>query len=299
VVSPAPGLVVGYTRAANGALERRLQEGAGRWSAPQALGGTITSKPAAVSMRTGRTDVFARGGQGQLVHRYVVDGRWSPWAHLGGQITGAPAVASWADGRLDVFARGTDGALHHTWFAAGRWFPWERLGGALASAPAAVSTSVGRLDVFARGTDGSLQQSSYPGGWAWRSLGGTLHSEPAAVGIGDGGIDVFVRGGDGDLRQKSYVPATGWSAYSRLAGAVTSGPGVAVTSARLLVGGRVTSTTALPAHSVSGIEAVTLHRPASASVATKGISNGSAESRSRSTTRGSAPFWRSVSWVGV
>ena len=231
VVSATRGIVQVFTRAPNGALQRRLQDSAGRWSAPHVLGGTITSKPAAVSMRAGRTDVFARGGQGQLVHRFAVDGRWGPWSHLGGRITGAPAAVSWSDGRLDVFARGTDGALHHRWFAAGRWFPWERLGGALASAPAAVSTAPGRLDVFARGTDGSLQQASSPGGWAWRSLGGTLHSEPAAVATGDGRIDVFVRGGDGDLRQKSYSGASGWSAYSRLPGAVTSGPGAAVTSA--------------------------------------------------------------------
>lgn len=230
VVSPRAGVVEVYTRTSSGALQRRAQDDAGRWSAPVVLGGTITSKPAALSMTTGRTDVFARGGEGQLVHRYAVDGRWSPWAHLGGRITGAPAAVSWAPGRLDVFARGTDGALQHRWFAAGRWFGWERLGGALASAPTAVSTSTGRLDVFARGTDGSLQQASYPGGWTWRSLGGTLHSEPAAVPTGDGGIDVVVRGGDGDLRQKSFTRATGWSGYSRLPGAVTSGPGVAVTS---------------------------------------------------------------------
>jgi hypothetical protein len=230
VAAPRAGVVEVFTRAASGALQRRTQDSSGRWSAPQALGGTLTSKPAAVSMSTGRTDVFARGGEGQLVHRYAVDGRWSPWAHLGGRLTGAPAAVSWSAGRLDVFARGTDGALHHRWYSAGRWFPWERLGGALASAPAAVSTAPGRLDVFARGTDGSLQQASHPGGWTWSSLGGTLHSEPAAVATGDGGIDVFVRGADGDLRQKSYSRASGWGPYSRLVGAVGSGPGATVTA---------------------------------------------------------------------
>lgn len=232
VTSPGYGTVEVFTRAAGGALLRRVQDDAGRWSAPQSLGGTITSKPAAVSMSAGRTDVFARGGEGQLVQRYEVDGRWSPWMHLGGRITGAPTAVSWAAGRLDVFARGVDGSLQHKWFSAGRWSGWERLGGSLASAPAAVSMTVGRLDVFARGTDGSLQHLYYPGGrWSrWASLGGILRSEPAAVSTRDGALDVFVRGGDGDLRQKSYLRGTGWSAYVRLAGAVTSGPGAVVTA---------------------------------------------------------------------
>jgi hypothetical protein len=232
LAAPQAGVLEVYTRPSGGALQRRVQDAAGRWSTAQVLGGTITSKPAAVSMTAGRTDVFARGGEGQLVHRYAVDGRWGPWAHLGGRITGAPTVVSWASGRLDVFARGLDGSLQHKWFAAGRWFAWERLGGSLASAPAAVAMAPGRLDVFARGTDGSLQHLYYPGGlWSrWSSLGGILHSEPAAVSTRDGAVDVFVRGGDGDLRQKSWVRGSGWSGWSRLVGAVTSGPGVVVTA---------------------------------------------------------------------
>lgn len=233
LAAPQAGVVEAFTRASSGALQRRVRDDAGRWSASQSLGGTLTSKPAAVSMTPGRTDVFARGGEGQLVHRYAVDGRWSPWGHLGGRFTGAPTVASWASGRLDVFARGTDGSLQHKWFSAGRWSGWERLAGSLASAPSAVAMSPGRLDVFARGTDGSLQHVYYPGGgWSrWTSLGGTLYSEPAAVSTGNGVLDVLVRGGDGHLRLKSYSRGAGWSPYVRLEGVVTSGPAAVVTSA--------------------------------------------------------------------
>ena len=244
LVSPQPGVLEVYTRAASGALQQQVQDASGSWSPARALGGTITSKPAAVSMTAGRTDVFARGGQGQLVQKYFLNGRWSAWQHLGGRFTGAPTVVSWAPGRLDVFARGTDGTLAHKWFSAGRWSHWESLGGSLASAPSAVSMVPGRLDVFVRGTNGALQHVYYPGGrWSrWSSLGGTLHSEPAAVTTGDGKLDVLVRGGDGDLRLKSFVRGSGWTGYSRLAGAVRSGPGATVASdGAVVVGARDTA----------------------------------------------------------
>lgn len=237
LAAPRPGVLEVYTRAAGGAPMWQVRDAEGRWSRSRSLGGTITSKPAAVSMSAGRTDVFARGGSGQLLQKYAVDGRWSPWTHLGGRIVGAPAVVSWAPGRLDVFARGTDGTLLHKWFAAGRWFAWESLGGALASAPSAVSMVPGRLDVVARGTNGQLVHIYYPGGgWSrWSSLGGTLHSEPAAVTSGDGQLEVLVRGGDGALRLKSYVRGRGWSGWSVVSGAVRSGPGAVLTSTGDLV----------------------------------------------------------------
>jgi hypothetical protein len=260
LVSPQAGVLEAYTRAPGGGLQQQVRDASGRWTTVRPLGGTITSKPAAVSMVTGRTDVFARGGQGQLVQKYFANGRWSPWQHLGGRFTGAPSVVSWAPGRLDVFARGVDGTLAHKWFAAGRWSGWESLGGSLASAPSAATMVPGRLDVFARGTDGALQHAYYPGGrWSrWSSLGGTLHSEPAAVTTGDGRLDVLVRGGDGDLRLKSFVRGSGWTGYARLAGAVRSGPGATVLPDGTVVaaardaGGRYVSRTRPPGGAWSG-----------------------------------------------
>jgi hypothetical protein len=237
LAEPRPGVLQVFTRSAGGTPQLQVRDEGGRWSRTTSLGGTITSKPSAVSMTAGRTDVFARGGSGQLLQKYAVDGRWSSWVHLGGRFVGAPTVVSWAPGRLDVFARGTDGSLLHKWFAGGRWYAWESLGGALASAPSAVSMVPGRLDVFARGTNGQLVHIYYPGGrWSrWSSLGGTLYSEPAAVASGDGLLDVLVRGGDGALRVKSFRRTTGWSGYATLPGAVRSGPGAVLTSTGELV----------------------------------------------------------------
>ena len=219
VAAPRAGVVEVFTRAASGALQRRTQDSSGRWSAPQALGGTITSKPAAVSMSTGRTDVFARGGQGQLVHRYAVDGRWSPWAHLGGRITGAPAAVSWSAGRLDVFARGTDGSLQQASYPGG--WTWSSLGGALHSEPAAVATGDGGIDVFVRGGDGDLRQKSYSRarGWsAYSRLPGAVGSGPGVAVTSDGTAVLSARGPAGRYLVRTRPAGGAWSAWSSLDG---------------------------------------------------------------------------------
>lgn len=226
--APRSDVLQVFTRGANAALQLQTRDESDRWSGVQSLGGIITSKPASVTMAANRTDVFARGGSGQLVQRYLVDDVWSGWVHLGGVFVGAPTVVSWAPRRLDVFVNTASGQLWHKWFSDGRWSGWEPLGGSLASAPTAVSMVPGRLDVFARGTDAQLHHIFYvPGRWSgWERLGGVLHSEPAALALGDGLLEVFVRGGEGDLRQKSFVRGVGWSVWNRIPGAISSGPGV-------------------------------------------------------------------------
>ena len=114
----------------------------------------IDDEPAAVSWQSGRIDVFARGMDNALWHKWF-DGAWRNWESLGGIITAGPAVSSWAPGRLDVFVKGSDNALWHKWFAGG-WSGWESLGGVIDGTPAAVSWSLGRIDIFARGMDNAM-----------------------------------------------------------------------------------------------------------------------------------------------
>lgn len=221
-------------------LTSQLRDDAGRWGVVRSLGGRLTSSPTAASMSPGRVDVFARGGEGQLVQKYAVAGRWAGWQHLGGKLISAPSVVSWGPRRLDVFALGTDSALWHKWFDGRRWSPWERLGGRLASAPAAVAMTAGRLDVFARGRDGTLQHLYYAGSWSrFTSLGGALHSQPAAASTADGRLDVVVRGSDGALQHTSFVRGRGWSGFAPVAGALDSGPAlVSVPGGGLVAGAR-------------------------------------------------------------
>src|SRR5262245_13368926 len=72
----------------------------------------FVSDPAAVSWGPGRIDVFVRGSDNALWHKWF-ENQWSGWESLGGSITSAPDVASWGAGRLDVFARGSDNSMMH------------------------------------------------------------------------------------------------------------------------------------------------------------------------------------------
>src|SRR6266542_1842373 len=191
------------------------------WTDWESLGGVLTSGAGVSSWSSGRLDVFARGTDSALWHKWYESG-WSDWESLGGTLTSAPGAVSWDQGRIDVFARGTDSALWHKWYDSG-WRDWESLGGVLASEPAVCSWSSGRLDVFARGTDSALWHKWYESGWSdWESLGGTLISAPAAVSWEQGRIDVFARGTDSALWHKWYD--SGWSDWESLGGTLISAP---------------------------------------------------------------------------
>ena len=208
----------------------------------ESLGGVLTSEPAVSSWAPGRLDVFARGTDNALLHRWYGNNAWSGWESLGGVLASAPAAVSWADGRIDVFARGTDNALKHLWYD-GNWSAWESLGGMLTSGPAVSSWALGRLDVFARGTDNALKHIWYDGNWSgWESLQGALASDPAAVSWAPGRIDVFARGTDNALKHIWYDG--NWSAWESLDGVLTSGPAVSSwASGRLDVFARGTDNT--------------------------------------------------------
>jgi hypothetical protein len=169
----------------------------------ESLGGGLSSGPDVCSWAQGRLDVFARGADNALWHKWF-DGGWSDWESLGGFLTSDPTAVSWSNGRIDVFARGGDNALWHKWFDGG-WSDWESLGGGLSSGPDVCSWAQGRLDVFARGADNALWHKWFDGGWSdWESLGGSLTSDPAAVSWGKDRIDVFARGGDNGIWHKWF-----------------------------------------------------------------------------------------------
>jgi glucose/arabinose dehydrogenase len=189
-----------------------------RWDG---LGGATNDSPAVASWSAGRLDVFVRGTDNQLWHKWYANG-WSGWEPLGGALTSGPAAASWSAGRLDVFARGPDNQLWHKWYQGG-WSSWEPLGGATFDSPAAASWSAGRLDVFVRGTDNQLWHKWWANGWSgWEPLGGGLASGPAAVSSSVGRVDVFVNGPASQLWHKSLQG--GWSSWESLGGAINDAP---------------------------------------------------------------------------
>jgi hypothetical protein len=219
------------TPAGSGAVDVAVANPDGAWnSAPAAytywesLGGGLTSAPATAAWSPGRLDVFARGADNGLWHKWY-SGGWSDWEPLGGALLSGPAVASWAPGRLDVFVRGADSALWHRWYSGG-WSGWESLGGVLTSSPAAASWSPGRLDVFVRGTDSAVWHNFYAAGWGgWESLGRQVNGQPSAVSWSPGRIDLFARGLDDSLQHRWYAGV--WSGWESLGGLLTTGPGAA------------------------------------------------------------------------
>jgi hypothetical protein len=201
------------------------------------LGGTLTSKPAVAAWSSNRLDVFVRGTDGQLWHKFWNGTGWSLWEPLGGRLypgTG-PAVASWGPGRLDVFAEGTDRQLYHRWYTSSGWSAWEPLGGVLTSGPAAASPGPGQVDVVVAGTDHGVWLTSFSAGrWTpWHSLGGQTTGDPAIAPFGGGRLDVFVDGTDGQLWHSFFVPGVFWG-WESLGGNLTTGPSATSLSSGLL-----------------------------------------------------------------
>jgi len=175
----------------------------------------LLSSPAATSWGPGHLDVYARGDDGALWHRWkFADTTWSEWHSLGGSFAIAqPAVVSWGPGRIDVFMRGNDSALWHNWFDQNTWHTWHALTGPVLSAPAVASRAPGRLDVFVRGPNEQLWQRSYvdsnPRGlqWSpgWVDRGGMkLMTSPAATSSWPGAITVIAKGTNNRLYFREF-----------------------------------------------------------------------------------------------
>ncbi len=65
------------------------------WIGWENLGGVLTSGPAVASWQPNRLDVFARGTDNSLYHKWWDGNNWSDWESLGGVLTSAPAAVSW------------------------------------------------------------------------------------------------------------------------------------------------------------------------------------------------------------
>lgn len=195
------------------------------------LGGVITSNISAGNNADGRLEIFVRGTDNGLWHKWQTtpNNGWSGWSSLGGVITTEPVVGRNADGRLEVFARGTDGAVWHRWQTAPNngWSGWSSLGGVITSNIAVGNNADGRMEIFARGTDNALWhkwQTAPNNGWSgWSSLGGVITSDPTITRNQDGRLEVFARGTDGAVWHRwQTAPNNGWAGWSSLGGVITS-----------------------------------------------------------------------------
>ncbi|MFP2910798.1 hypothetical protein ACLESD_38330 [Pyxidicoccus sp. 3LFB2] len=202
---------------------------AGSTSSTVALGGVGLGTPSAVSWGGNRLDVFKRGTDNGLWHRWTDDTvNWGGWEWLAGNVGGDPVAVSWGWGRLDIFYRGTDNALWQVWWD-GAWRS-RSFGGYVVGEPAVVSRFPGNLEVFYRGADNALYHGWSHGGTNeihWESLGGYITASPVAVARTQG-VDVYVRGSDGALWRAAWEGA-GWF-WDFRGGYIQEGPFAAATS---------------------------------------------------------------------
>lgn len=198
------------------------------WSGWQSLGGGMQNGPDVSSWGSGRLDVFIRGLDNQLWHRWFDGTNWSGWEALGGILTADPSAVSMSPNSIDVFGRGQDNQLWHRSWNGTTWSGWQPLGGGLNSGPDVASWGPGRMDVFIQGMDNQLWQKSFiSGAWTgWQPLGGVITAAPGAVGSGGNRIDVVIRGQDNQLWHR-WFDGTSWSGWEADGGVLASGPDAA------------------------------------------------------------------------
>jgi hypothetical protein len=167
------------------------------------MGGNIVGDPDISSWGGSDLDLWGRGTDNTLMHKWWTGTKWSAWESLGSKLVtlaGSPAAVSWGPGRVDVASRASDGSVQDTWWNGSTW-QTSNLGGVIIGDPELSTSGEGILNVFARGLDDTLQHKWYQNGsWSnWESLGGSLASSPGAVSWDSNRIDVVARGADGSI----------------------------------------------------------------------------------------------------
>ncbi len=235
-VSRQPGsLDVFYKGGTTGTVKRRTLRGDRKtWSAEEDNLGAFFGKPGVASWsqhtpNADRLDVFVRGLNNGLWHRWYENGQWmNGWEGLGGTMASSPTVSSWGDGRLDIFYTTADTALRHRrWDSSSPgWSIEDNLGTAVKGDPAAVSWGSGRIDVVVRGTNDRLYHKWYDGSWHdYEGLGGSvLASSPTIASWAPGRLDIFYLSGSAPTLKHRAFGTNGWEDEEDLGG-LTNGAG--------------------------------------------------------------------------
>jgi len=157
---------------------------------------TLIGTVAATSWGPNRFDLFARGSDNHIWHRWF-DGTWHAWEDvLPGTYAAAPAAVAWGPGRIDLAAiDNTTKRMVHLWY--GGWWQSEFRGGSqtlLNVQPAITTFGVNTLNIFARDTAGTIKTFSFDSAWneTWQTVTGpTGVSDLSAISDAPGRIHVF------------------------------------------------------------------------------------------------------------
>lgn len=189
----------------------------------------LGSSPAVVANGANFRDVYARGQDGVVYHKFWDGKKWNGWFGLGGQIKDAPAVVKPTSGTIDIYVRGTDDRLWQKWWDGKKWHPsdtdWHLHndgGFRLGSAPAVVSNGANFRDVYVRGQDGAVYRKFWDGKkWnGWFGLGGQIIGAPSVTKVNSSITDIYAHGMGDRLWQKAWdgkkwIPSdSGWMMHN-------------------------------------------------------------------------------------
>ena len=201
------------------------------WSPWRNLGGELTAAPAVSSWDRTRLDVFVRGANNHMWHRWGDGLNWSGWEDLGGPqgpgivvedfaVSGTTGVAGVAGATAvaDVAGVGLGDVIVGGGGPTG--LPQE-----ITSAPAAVSWGPNRIDTFARGANGHMWHKWLDGSvWSgWEDLAGDLTSAVGVASWQPNRLDCFARG-PGDHMWHKWWDGSSWSGWEDLGGQCSSAP---------------------------------------------------------------------------
>jgi len=214
------------------------------------LGGKFAGGPSVVRSNDGRLEVFGRGVDNAIWHKYQSEPNsdsWTTWMSLGSnhKFTSDPVPILSSEGFIHLFAKTADNSLmHKTQFTNSTlfvWTEWTTLGGSLTSQPAVMLDAEGLIHVFVRGPDRALWHKHQIGGqepryvkWSeWQSLGGVLASAPRVpIALNTVNLlEIFVRASDKAYWHRCQVASlpsnereVDWNEWQSLGGVFSSGP---------------------------------------------------------------------------
>lgn len=219
------------------------------------LGGDISASPALVRFDDGNAAVFARGTNGSLQNRSMVDGRWGDWTTLGGpthgKILGQPAAFA-SPGRIDLFVRGADNAAYQRTFRDNHWGVWQRLGGTLTDSVSVAFTGPDDWTLFGRGADGRVWTRDRVSGWtSIGSPGDTpIYGRPGAATVSAGTV-VAVRMPDDSVWYRKKTGGA-WSDWTGLGGVISGSPTLVASADRAYLFARASDYTLWQLNFVDG-----------------------------------------------
>ncbi|HEX8126101.1 MAG TPA: serine hydrolase, partial [Allosphingosinicella sp.] len=172
----------------------------------------LGSSPSVISRGAGFRDVYVRGQDGAVYHKFWDGSKWNGWFGLGGSIKGAPSAVGPTPDTIDIYAKGTDDRLWQKWWDGSKWGPSDSQwhphddGMILGSSPSVLAEGAGFRDLYARHPNGTVIHKFWKNGtWSqWFGLGGSITGAPLALSVVPGFHEIYARGTDGRLWQKAW-----------------------------------------------------------------------------------------------